>query len=142
MGPPEHRFKRGGIPLYNHREELRRSFHASGAKIFQEMSRCWKCRFMYHYQIPRPGSTNCTGLTAEEPTQTSYVCNSALSCAEDLCHQRCSGLHRGHGNFNDLVEELVFPTYWDSFGSRLPCTLIVQPGITSRSFEYTKITSN
>ncbi|PVH93258.1 hypothetical protein DM02DRAFT_733221 [Periconia macrospinosa] len=73
----------------DHRNEVGRPFAGCGRKMMNEMSRCWKCRFLYHYNIPRPGDANTTGLIAEEPTQTDFTTNHGLACAEDLAHHRC-----------------------------------------------------
>ncbi|KAK2688576.1 hypothetical protein QWA68_012714 [Fusarium oxysporum] len=94
----------GGKPIertlgYNHLGESGRPFSGGaldGTTIFEEISRCWKCRFLHHYDIPRVQG-NTTGLTPEDPKTTSWACNEPLNCAEDLCHYRCWRLHGSTG---------------------------------------------
>ena len=104
---------RGNLPLgrrfgHNHLGETGRSFHGAGVNMFHEMSRCWKCRFLYQYDTPRPGMPNATGLIAEEPTQTAWNCNPPLTCAEDLCHHFCRALQ---GSDVNSSRDLVFLPY-------------------------------
>lgn len=100
--PPLDTAKPGGKPLpgrfgYNHLNESGRAFHGLGADMFTEMSRCWKCRFVYHYQVTRPMTSKegSDGLTAEDPRQTSWIWNKEFKCAEDLCHYRCWAVNNG-----------------------------------------------
>ena len=74
-----------------HFEESARAFWAANKKekMFTETSRCWKCRFLYLYDVPQKGAENDTGLKPEEPSQAAWRCNEAWCCAEDLCHYRC-----------------------------------------------------
>ena len=114
-GPLDNNSVQGGQPLgrtfgYNHRPESGRAFRASGQEMFMEMSRCWKCRFLYQYDIPRPGQLNNTGLIAEEPTQTAWNCNIPLCCAEDLCHYRCRDTRRNLAPLNPN-QQLAFLPY-------------------------------
>ena len=93
-GPAEDGTKEGGRPLgpkfgYDHLRESGRPFHASGEDLFKETARCWKCRFLFQYDIPRPSRPNNTGLSPEEPTQTPFLWYQELKCAEDLGHFRC-----------------------------------------------------
>ena len=61
------------------------------------MSRCWKCRFVFQYQVCRPGTAaaGSDGVPAEDPRGTSWVCNDPFVCAEDLCHYRCWDKNKG-----------------------------------------------
>lgn len=105
----------GAVPLdpedgYNHLGEVGRALRGSGSRMFDEFSRCWKCWFMHHYRIPRPGDPNNDGLEPEEPKQTRWACNNALDCAEDLCHVRCWKVKIG-GSGEDLDQEFAFVPY-------------------------------
>jgi hypothetical protein len=36
---------------FNHLAEVGRPFSGSGENIFNEISRCWKCRYVHHYNV-------------------------------------------------------------------------------------------
>ena len=115
--PPYARDELGGEPLdrkfgYEHLSESGRAFYGAGNNMFDEMSRCWKCRFLFHYRTPKPGTANehSDGLEAEDPRQTSWICNNPLVCAEDLCHHRCATIGNRHASVNP-TQELVFKPF-------------------------------
>ena len=57
-------------------------------KMYQEMCRCWKCRYMYHYNV-NAESEPTGSLERESPAQTSVHCNIQFNCAEDLVQSQC-----------------------------------------------------
>jgi len=76
----------------NHLSEPGRSFRGSGPHIFEEMSRCWKCRFVAQYQDDYSNAhAHAAALVQEDPRQTLFAANEPLSCAEDMCHLLCLG---------------------------------------------------
>lgn len=86
---------------FNHLAEVGRPFHGSGNNMFDETSRCWKCRFVHHYDvnaglsgyIPESTPVIVPGSVAlENPRLTSLHANGPLLCAEDLVHFQCSQL--------------------------------------------------
>ena len=86
---------------FNHLAEVGRSFHGSGANMFDEMARCWKCRFVHHYNVNAglAGSVSENtpvilpgAVVMENPRLTKFHANPALVCAEDLAHIQCSQL--------------------------------------------------
>ena len=116
-GPPYAADELGGEGLdrkfgYEHLSESGRSFYGAGNKMFNEMSRCWKCRFIFHYRTRRPGTANegLDGLEAENPKDTSWICNPPLVCAEDLCHHRCATIGNRHASLKP-TQELVFKPF-------------------------------
>ncbi|MCJ1400400.1 hypothetical protein MMC11_003605 [Xylographa trunciseda] len=79
----------------NHLTEAGRSFRGCGPTIYQEMSRCWKCRFLAQYFDDHDNEhAHAPSMIKEDPTQTSFVANGPLSCAEDLCHLFCDSAAR------------------------------------------------
>ena len=86
---------------FNHLAEVARPFCGSGENMFDEISRCWKCRFVHHYDVNaglagpvpqgmpviQPGA-----IVRENPRLTKLHANGPLGCAEDLVHFQCSRL--------------------------------------------------
>jgi hypothetical protein len=100
--PPLRDGVRGGQKLdskfgFSHISESGRSFYGQGGRIFTPMSRCWKCRFVFHYKMYRPGTAGAgsDGVDPENPCDTSWVANDPFTCAEDLVHFRCWTKHGG-----------------------------------------------
>lgn len=91
---------------FNHRGEFGRPFHGHGPEIFTEMSRCWKCRFLYFYDV------NAASLEREHPQQTRFSANRGLECAEDLVHHQCQQLAWLAQSREEVAESvwLPFPT--------------------------------
>ena len=115
--PPYETDEFGGEPLdrrfgYEHLDESGPAFYGAGEKMFDEMSLCWKCRFIFHYLTPRPGTANdqSDGLEAEDPRQTSWTCNNPLVCAEDLCYHGCTTIGNRHASLNP-TQDLVFKPF-------------------------------
>jgi hypothetical protein len=86
---------------FNHLAEVGRSFCGSGENMFDENSRCWKCRFVCHYDvnaglagpIPQGHPVILPGaVVLENPRLTKLHANGPLGCAEDLVHFQCSQL--------------------------------------------------
>jgi len=86
---------------FNHLAEVGRPFCGSGLNMFDEMSRCWKCRFVCHYDvnaglagpIPQGAPVILPGaVVPENPRLTKFHANGPLGCAEDLAHFQCSQL--------------------------------------------------
>ena len=65
-------------------------------KMYQEMCRCWKCRYMHHYNVNAESAPN-GNLERESPTQTAVFCNEPFSCAEDLVQSQCARLRSREG---------------------------------------------
>ena len=61
--------------------------------MYQEMCRCWKCRYLHHYDTN--AGVPPAVLQAESYTQTSLYCNPAMFCAEDLVQSQCAALRPG-----------------------------------------------
>ena len=57
-----------------------------GFNMFDEICRCWKCRYLHHYRF----NESSPPLTIESYRQTALYCNVALSCAEDLVQLQCA----------------------------------------------------
>ncbi|KAH7028813.1 uncharacterized protein B0I36DRAFT_349805 [Microdochium trichocladiopsis] len=126
VGAPSDEGKPGGTPLplktgYNHRQELGRSFYAAsdGSRVmFQEMSRCWKCRFVFHYRMyPGAGEqqTGPNAMVPEDPRQTAFKANESTTkfkCAEDLAHWLCVAASGGNcGRQGQDGEQFNFPPF-------------------------------
>jgi hypothetical protein len=85
----------------NHLAEVGRSFSGSGEDMFDETSRCWKCRFVHHYNVndgltgPIPQGVPVIlpgAVVPENPRLTKLHANGPLTCAEDLVEFQCSQL--------------------------------------------------
>ena len=62
-------------------------------QMFQEMCRCWKCRYLHHYSTA--GSSDLEAMPTikrESYVQTSLNCNPPLKCAEDIVQSQCATL--------------------------------------------------
>ena len=108
-GPP------GGVVLppthgFVHTGEPGRSFYGSGAIMFDAMSRCWKCRFNFHYNTLYPVNPVplAPHLPAEDPRQTVWAANQPLACAEDLTHWSCTAAGGGVGAQGAAPNAYVF----------------------------------
>jgi len=86
---------------FNHLAEVGRPFYGSGENMFDETSRCWKCRFVHHYDVnaglagPVPKAKPVilpSAVVLENPRLTKLHANGPLGCAEDLVHFQCSQL--------------------------------------------------
>jgi len=97
-------YEDGALPAnfgFNHLAEVGRPFRGSGKNMFDETSRCWKCRFIHHYDVNagiagpvyqgmpviQPGA-----VVRENPRLTKLHANGPLGCAEDLVHFQCNRL--------------------------------------------------
>lgn len=90
-----------GHPLRGNRSRVDR-------EMYQEMCRCWKCRYMHHYNVnheSEPGGL----IEPESPVQTSVHCNIEGSCAEDLVQSQCAGLrsHEGRPMILEQPEPII-----------------------------------
>ena len=78
---------------FNHTTEPGRSLWGGGTEMGEELSRCWKCRFVFHYfdDYNHAGATH-PAMQREDPRTTAFKANAPLNCAEDLCHYFCTVL--------------------------------------------------
>ena len=60
----------------------------SARDMFQEICRCWKCRYLHHYDTNAVEAP----LQQESYVQTSLSCNPPLNCAEDIVQSQCAAL--------------------------------------------------
>jgi hypothetical protein len=51
---------------FNHQAEVGRPFRGSGENMFDETSRCWKCRFIHHYEVGWMEAYLTEGMRLEE----------------------------------------------------------------------------
>ena len=65
-------------------------------EMYEEMCRCWKCRYMHHYNV-NAGGARIGGLVPESPAQTSVHCNPPFNCAEDIVQSQCADLRSRAG---------------------------------------------
>ena len=62
-------------------------------QMFQEMCRCWKCRYLHHYSTAGSRSPEAMPtIMPESYVQTSLNCNPPLRCAEDIVQSQCATL--------------------------------------------------
>ena len=62
-----------------------------GREMWQEMCRCWKCRYLHHYNINADAN-----LAQESYRQTNFAANRSLMCAEDLVQFQCAAARQAH----------------------------------------------
>jgi hypothetical protein len=79
---------------FNHLAKAGRSFRGSCSNMFYETCRCWKCRFVHHYNVnaglpASDGSIVSGAVVRENPRLTPVHANGPLMCAEDLVHFQC-----------------------------------------------------
>lgn len=80
---------------FNHLEENGRAFRGSGSNMLLVMSRCARCRFVYHWNMTRVGAPRATGdVDPEDPRKTGLAAHVGLVCAECQCHYRCVKFHK------------------------------------------------
>jgi hypothetical protein len=66
--------------------------------MFDEISRCWKYRFVHHYNVnagladPISKASLPEAVVPENPHLTKLHANGPLGCAEDLVEFQCSRL--------------------------------------------------
>ena len=63
---------------YDHSAETGHVFFACGEKMLRPLSRCWKCRFIFNYNV------NDGSMDVEDPATTVFTANDALNCAFHL----------------------------------------------------------
>lgn len=77
-------------------------------QMFQEMCRCWKCRYLHHYSTE--GSTDPgtkPNIMPESYVQTSLNCNLPLKCAEDIVQSQCAELRPARTEGLAIAEQPV-----------------------------------
>ena len=72
-------------------------------EMFQEMCRCWKCRYLHHYNTAGDYGA-IPNIALESYTQTSFNCNLPLACAEDIVQSQCAAL-RSQGTTGPAIAE-------------------------------------
>ena len=89
---------------YDHSAETGRAFFACGEKMLRPLSRCWKCRFIFNYNV------NDGSMDVEDPATTVFAANDALNCAEDLAHCLCAPTNPAAQAFGPSNDVSPFPS--------------------------------
>lgn len=83
-------FNENGRAFSGRSREAKPEIGLEALQMFQEMCRCWKCRYLHHYNSEGSSDPRTEpSIAPESYVQTSLNCLPPLRCAEDLARIQC-----------------------------------------------------